>query len=348
MDKKILTIVLLVLCSSVALATNYQFLMNPYTRNLDRSNSLNQSGLNISGNLIWGDLYDYPVACPAYSYLTQLNDSVTCTAISYINNNLEVNGNVTAENLDNHPHQDVRTSASPSFAGLIVDTSTLVVDSTNNRVGSGTNIPAGKFHIQSGAIAPPTPYASANDLVISARYGATGMSIISQDTQAGWITFGDQDDSNVGGIKYNHLTNAMTFSTSNVFDRMVLDSDGNVGIGVSDPHSKLEIAGAISSGTATITSSSDITDVSGVNTLWVTTAGGAVVIGGLKGGVDGQVLYIVRKDTTNDLTLENEEGVAGSQDLIMHQGTDEIIDAGGVTLVCDGTDWYDCSHAKHV
>ena len=248
----------------------------------------------------------------------------------------------------NHPHQDVTTTASPEFAGLTVDTTTLKVDSTNNRVGIGTTTPASKLHIQGGAIAPPTPYASANDLVISARYGATGMSIISQDTQAGWITFGDQDDSNVGGIKYDHSTNAMTFSTSNVFDRMVLDSDGNVGIGVSDPHSKLEVAGAISSGTATITSSSDITDVSGVNTLWVTTAGGAVVIGGLKGGVDGQVLYVIRKDTTNDLTLENEEGVAGSQDLIMHQGTDEIIDAGGVTLVCDGSDWYDCSHAKHV
>jgi len=105
--------------------------------------------------------------------------------------------------------------------------------------------------------------------------------------------------------------------------------------------------GRISSGTKTITSSADNTDVSGVNTVWVTTAGGDVVLGGLTGGVDGQVLYIVRKDTTNDLTLEHAEG-AGDQDFIMHQGSDEIIDGGGVVLVCDGSDWYDCSHAKHV
>jgi len=106
-------------------------------------------------------------------------------------------------------------------------------------------------------------------------------------------------------------------------------------------------AGSISSATKTITASADNTDVSGVNTLWVTTASGAVVLGGLTGGVDGQVLYIVRKDTTNDLTLEHAEG-AGDQDFIMHSGTDETIDSGGVVLVCDGSDWYDCSHAKHV
>ena len=66
--------------------------------------------------------------------------------------------------------------------------------------------------------------------------------------------------------------------------------------------------GRISSASLTVTSSADNTDVSGVNTVWVTTTGGDVVLGGLTGGVDGQVLYVIRKDTTNDLTLENAEG----------------------------------------
>jgi len=72
-----------------------------------------------------------------------------------------------------------------------------------------------------------------------------------------------------------------------------------------------------------------------------------VTIGGFAGGVAGQILHIVLIDSTNHLILENEEG-GGSQDLIMHQGIDEEIDAGGATMVCDGSDWYDCSHAKHV
>ena len=33
----------------------------------------------------------------------------------------------------------------------------------------------------------------------------------------------------------------------------------------------------------------------------------------------------------------------------MHEGTDETIGTwGGFTLVCDGSNWYDVSHAKHV
>jgi len=154
---------------------------------------------------------------------------------------------------------------------------------------------------------------------------------------------------------------------------------GNVGIGTTTPNAKLQVVGdarigadttnyteitatgsinqkgsadfdtegRISSASLTVTSSADNTDVSGVNTMWITTAGGDVVLGGLTGGVDGQVLYIVRKDTTNDLTLENAEG-AGDQDFIMHQEADELIDAGGVVIMCDGSDWYDVSHAKHV
>jgi len=132
-----------------------------------------------------------------------------------------------------------------------------------------------------------------------------------------------------------------------VDERMRILYNGKVGIGTTTPTSKLDVNGAISSASLTVTASADNTNVAGVNTMWITTSGGAVVLGGLTGGVDGQVLYVIRKDTTNDLTLENEEG-AGTQDFIMHQGSDEIIDGGGVVLVCDGSDWYDVSHAKHV
>ena len=35
-----------------------------------------------TGGMSWSDLNNYPVACPTGSYLTQLNDSVTCTSIN--------------------------------------------------------------------------------------------------------------------------------------------------------------------------------------------------------------------------------------------------------------------------
>ena len=110
----------------------------------------------------------------------------------------------------------------------------------------------------------------------------------------------------------------------------------------------LNVSKKISSGTATLTASSDDYDVADINVLFITTAGGAVVLGGLKNGVDGQYLHIARKDATNDFTLEHLEGV-GTQDIYMHEGTDETIDSwGGFTLVCDGSNWYDVSHAKYV
>jgi len=119
-----------------------------------------------------------------------------------------------------------------------------------------------------------------------------------------------------------------------------IDSDGNA---VFD--------GRISSGQTTITTSSDTTDVSGINTLFVDTTSADVILGGLVGGVDGQTLLIVKIVAVNDLTLQHEEGIGGdTDDFFMHQLADEIIDSGGVTLVFNGTTekWYDCSHAKHV
>ena len=48
-------------------------------------------------------------------------------------------------------NQGVATTDSPSFAGLTVDTTTLAVDSTNNRVGIGTTSPSAPLHVQKGS-----------------------------------------------------------------------------------------------------------------------------------------------------------------------------------------------------
>ena len=58
-----------------------------------------------------------------------------------------------------------------------------------------------------------------------------GMSIISNNANIGGIFFGDEDDTDIGRIEYYHSDNSMRFQT-NTAERMRINSNGNVGIGV--------------------------------------------------------------------------------------------------------------------
>lgn len=91
-------------------------------------------------------------------------------------------------------------------------------------------------------------------------------------------------------------------------------------------------------------------DVSNVNILFLDCSAHDIVIGGFVGGVNGQVLQIARLcAAANNATLEHNEGT-GNQDIFLHAGGDETLtgEYGGWILVCDGSNWYDVSHAKHV
>jgi hypothetical protein len=123
------------------------------------------------------------------------------------------------------------------------------------------------------------------------------------------------------------------------------NSSGKVGVGTTNPVSKLQVVGAIASGyTAAFTTAgpTDNLDVSLKNTLFVDTSGNSVTIGGLAGGVAGQSLRIVKTSALNTLTLENVEG-GGSQDIYLSSCADEAIAVGCVgawVLECNGTSWF--------
>ncbi len=88
-------------------------------------------------------------------------------------------------------------------------------------------------------------------------------------------------------------------------------------------------------------------DVSDTTVLEVDTSSNNVIIGGFSNGVQGQILHIVKTDTTNFIQLEhNETPAAGSQQKIyLTSGSDErVVGYGGYTLYCNGSAWFSLSN----
>ena len=109
---------------------------------------------------------------------------------------------------------------------LTVDTNTLYVDAVNNRVGVGI-IPERNFHVNGGTTN------------VQVRIDTTNA-----DPLLTWTTLSQQDWS--AGIDYSDggkfvIQNSLTAGT-NV--RFAIDTNGNVGIGTTNPSAKLEISGS--------------------------------------------------------------------------------------------------------
>lgn len=129
-------------------------------------------------------------------------------------------------------NQGVATTDSPSFAGLTVDTDTLSVDATNNRVGIGTTSPSGK--IQSNAADSQVAVMAGGD-VSDPLYPAFGF-----DGQIG-------SNGGRGAGMYLPADGTLAWSTSGS-ERMRIDSSGRLGIGTSSPATSLTVAGSGANG----------------------------------------------------------------------------------------------------
>jgi hypothetical protein len=129
-------------------------------------------------------------------------------------------------------------------------------------------------------------------------------------------------------------------------DKMALTTAGNLGIGTTSPTTTLDVEGTVSyKHTAFSTAGpTDNIDVSDTTVLEVDTSSNNVIIGGFTGGVQGQILYIVKTNTANFIQLEHNEG-GGSQDIFITTGADErVVGYGGYTLYCNGTSWFSLSN----
>ncbi|QSH39715.1 tail fiber domain-containing protein [Candidatus Kaiserbacteria bacterium] len=109
-------------------------------------------------------------------------------------------------------------------------------------VGIGTDSPSTNLQVvQSGTAIT----ASAQTVASFQRSGDTIVSIISSPTTKSFLDFGDTDSAVMGRIIYDNVGNGFSFRTNGVNDQMVVTSAGNVGIGTTNPSSKLDVLGYI-------------------------------------------------------------------------------------------------------
>ena len=139
----------------------------------------------------------------------------------------------------NHQTNDISaTSGSVNVSSdLTVDTNTLYVDSTNNRVGIGTSSPETNYKLDVagwGTFTHPS-----GDCVLKMQTGNT--------TGGSFLYFGDTADEDVGVVGYVHSSDHMYFRT-NAAERMRLDASGNLLVGTTSSYGtnpKITVAGGV-------------------------------------------------------------------------------------------------------
>jgi hypothetical protein len=107
-------------------------------------------------------------------------------------------------------------------------------------VGIGTNSPQTKIHIQSSAVSGAT-YRATAPLAIE-NNGDCELQIIA--TGSSQVRFGDGATNFAGAVSYDHSTDSMIFFVNSSED-MRITSNGNVGIGTTNPSTALDVNGTV-------------------------------------------------------------------------------------------------------
>ena len=133
-------------------------------------------------------------------------------------------------------NQGVATTDSPAFAGLTVDTTTLAVDSTNNRVGIGTASPSTELHIASAS-----PVLTLQDTDSTEPLSTYVSFKDSGGNEHGWMGYGSSSADSLQIANTHDDIILYTGSSGTAAERMRIDSSGKVGIGTTSPNKKLVV-----------------------------------------------------------------------------------------------------------
>jgi len=159
--------------------------------------------------------------------------------------------------------QGVATTDSPDFAGLTVDTDTLFVDASTDNVGINNASPSSSLDVTGDAkvsgdltVDTDTFYVdssinfvgigtSSPSQPLVVRAGVSLIRCIADANNISGIDFGDTTDPDAGRVRYLNDVGSLQFSTNNS-EAMRIDSNGNVGIGTSNPSTTLDVNGSLS------------------------------------------------------------------------------------------------------
>lgn len=199
-------------------------------------------------------------------------NGTTIEVISYTQTTINepTDGSVTTAKVANEAITSAKidsTSTGIAFADLTVDTDTLVVDATNNRVGIG-GTPDEKLHVY-GTLAVIEGLSS-NAAKLSMRCNAGSESsemLIGQGFQSGTDTT---------GFVYNRANNPIVFGTNNT-ERMRIGSNGKIGVATTSTDHQLTVNASAFDGIQLQSGSSDCGYL-GVNTDTVYVGAGSNLI----------------------------------------------------------------------
>ena len=207
------------------------------------TNATGDLTLDVAGDIILdADGADFKFRDGGAGFFTISNSSLDAILkVEQSNEDFIIKGNdggleITALTLDMSEAGAATFNSGVTLSGdLTVDTDTLYVDSTNNRVNVGNG--------RSSA----TAASNADDLVVEAS-GDGGISILNPASNTGTLFFGDPSAGNAGQIKYSHSSDSMSIVTSQN-TAIQIDSSQRVLIGytanisVADHNAAIQVVG---------------------------------------------------------------------------------------------------------